>query len=161
MEKTDPKEIFRQLVCLGWYDGPISGMLSFQDESVECRFDLVDDAATLAFRVFSITPLPNGTIDRFVEMMHHYGHKAPNWPIWVPVWHFPTELAADEARYATDELLKTQFQPTAAFCWNLQENRIIAYRKIIEKEPKPDDWFSWLGLNRPGQKSVILEKEQD
>jgi hypothetical protein len=149
-----PEAVFKHVVCLEWYDGPLSGMLAFRNEPFEFRFDLVDDAQVLGYRVYKIAPLPQGTIDRFVNLLAQLGHATPpHWPVWVPIWHFPSDADRSAANSATEELLRVASLPVAAFCWSLADDRITAYRVIRASDSMPEDWFPWLGLIRPGARA--------
>jgi len=159
-QRLRPEELFLQVICLEWYDGPLSGMLAFRDEPSEYRFDLVDDARIMEHRVFKIAPLPEGTIERFTNMLSVHGHAGERrWPIWCPVWDFPTDAARSAASAAADEMLRAASSPVAAFCWSLADDRITACRPLGGSDTMPEDWFSWLGLERPGGRTDIRDMD--
>jgi hypothetical protein len=156
-----PEELFERAVVLDWYDGPLSGMLKCRGESSEFCFELADNADVLAFRVFTVAMLPPGTIDRFVDLLARQCHStAPWWPIWFPIWHFPTDEQRDAATAGMEQMLKAALSPSGAFCWNLKEDAIIAYRAIAAHDAQPSDWFPWLGLDRPGSR-IDMENDED
>lgn len=76
----------REIVVLGFYDGPTEGVLRCADGCVY-RFDLLTwDPNTQDLRVFAVAPLPAGAWDQLISLFLHY--ETPNWPVWfLSSWH--------------------------------------------------------------------------
>ena len=152
--RCEPQSIFASIICLGWYDGPLSGFLTLRN--ADFRYDLVDDDDVLRFRVFQLSPLPVGSVRKFIGAMREHGQLAegetPPSPIWAPLWRFPTPEDQTAAEQISDSLLAAADAPVAVFCWDFDDARIVAFREIVDSEAKPDDWFAWLGLERVGER---------
>src|SRR5688500_14256511 len=82
---------FHRTVALGYYDGPTDGVIQCADCSEEYRFDLLDacwDASLDVPRIFSLTALSPGSLDRLVAVCPQQ-EWAPDWstrPCWCPQW---------------------------------------------------------------------------
>lgn len=77
-----------QVIALGFYDGPTDGLIRFANGTV-FRFDLAEEPGWQGdLRSFSFAPLPAWAFDRMTAAISE--HLTPTWPIWCPVWRFPT-----------------------------------------------------------------------
>ena len=148
--RCDPESIFASIICLGWYDGPLSGLLTLGNS--DFRYDLVDDDDVLRFRVFQLSPLPDDSVGQFISAMRKHGqltdNESPPTPIWAPLWRFPTPEDQTAAEQISDSLLAAAAEPVAVFCWDFDDARIVAFREIADAEATPDDWSVWLELER-------------
>src|SRR5438094_3246242 len=96
---------FRQLVALGWYDGPTNGLL--RSDGLAWKFDMVDEIHNpdgLDLRLFTLAPLPVAAWERLVRAITPY--QTPSGPLWVPVWQFPTDADTKAVNRVTDEVLQ-------------------------------------------------------
>ena len=151
--RCEPQSLFDRIICLGWYDGPLEGICSGQ--GAEYRYDLVDDADVLRYRVFRLAPLPDGSVARFLDAMYSYGQldigDEPAAPLWVPMWQFPSPDNQSAAEALSDSILQSATTPELAFCWDFDDARVTACRAITNDDA-PADWFVWLGLDRIGER---------
>ena len=54
-------------------------------------------------RVFGLAPLPADSIDRVVQALSQY--MSPKWPMWAPIWQFPTGAERETVDSLIDEIL--------------------------------------------------------
>ncbi len=74
----------REVLALGYYDGPTDGVLRCADRRVY-RFELLTwDPETQDLRVFALSPLPVAAWDQLIALCTCGG--VPRWPVWVPSW---------------------------------------------------------------------------
>src|SRR5207245_2240206 len=80
---------FSHIVGLGFYDGILSGLLKCGKCGREFMFDNLYENLDGPVRFFNLASLPCGSVDRLAKAVGEY--QKPTWPIWVPLWSFPTE----------------------------------------------------------------------
>src|SRR5262245_38660422 len=76
-----------KVVVLDWYDGPRAGLCRLRTPQAEYSFELVDERPTddgLDDRLFALSLLPPGAMDRILPLLHFAG--PPVLPVWVPCW---------------------------------------------------------------------------
>src|SRR4051812_17289579 len=91
-EGDNNPSVINQVICLGWYDGPVAGLLRLAKSGQVYRFELIDPRQQSDYsdeRAYALFPLPGDAFDNLVN--HLQETHEPKWPIWVPVWTFPTE----------------------------------------------------------------------
>src|SRR6266542_238922 len=98
-----------RMIVLGFYDGPTEGVIQFEPDGPAFRFEMPDEDDQLGrrnrAREFLFFPLPPGTVDRLAALLAPY--QPPAWPVWCPLWQFPTPVIRAEVEAATDALLRT------------------------------------------------------
>jgi hypothetical protein len=62
-------------------------------------------------RVFGLYPLPSDAIDRLVAAVAP--HLTPNWPVWAPVWEFPS----DDTRREVEARVDAAVQSAGPLAW--------------------------------------------
>jgi hypothetical protein len=76
-----------------WHDGPTEGLLQFDGLGGTYHFQLLEERpgknGDEDIRVFGLYPVPSDCFGRFVTAVSQY-HQ-PRWPIWWPVWQFPSD----------------------------------------------------------------------
>jgi hypothetical protein len=95
---NDPSPIDRVIV-FGWYDGPTNGVLQLGKDGPVYRFALLDEGQLqddTDHRAYGLYALPGEVWSRLVTAIAPY--IAPRWPVWVPMWRFPS----DEIRQAVE-----------------------------------------------------------
>jgi len=115
-----------RLLCLGWYDGPTSGVAATSGGRLY-RFELLDrrpDADDL--RVFAFAPLPGGAWDRLVEAIE--GYQEPRWPVFVPTWKFATPGELERLDRLAVEVLDTSGEPVYVVAAEDLMGEIVAAR---------------------------------
>src|SRR4051812_42058969 len=98
---NDPSPVTRVLI-LGYYDGATDGVLQLGDGGPEYRFEMTrerHDPDGCDERTFDLRPLPAGALDRLADALAPY--HAARWPVWAPLWTFPS----DGARQAAEGLV--------------------------------------------------------
>jgi hypothetical protein len=115
-----PSPITR-ILALGYSDGPTEGVLQVGDQGEVYRFAVVDqfpgqgDEGT-DLRLFGLFPLPPGALGELVTILAP--HAEPRWPVWVPLWRFPSDSIRREVEERVDRVLAlagpVQWQITAS-----------------------------------------------
>jgi hypothetical protein len=96
-EGVNVRSPVREVLALGYYDGPTDGVLRCADGSVY-RFELLTwDPDTQDLRVFGLSRLPDSAWQLLNGLYSR--HQAPRWPIWVPSWR-------DELEKPVEDILK-------------------------------------------------------
>jgi len=95
---------FDQVLILGWYDGPEEGLI----RCGKCKrvylfksLEFVNEDEGL--RLFGLAPLPADSIDKVVQALSRY--MSPKWPMWAPIWQFPTAAERDTVDSLIDGIL--------------------------------------------------------
>jgi hypothetical protein len=143
---------FTKILGLGYYDGPTNGVLQVGTSGQIYRFDLVDELHNpegLDLRLFVLAPLPSTAL---VRLEHAYApYWTPQWPLWVPIWHFPNPADRQAVEKLTDEVL----QQAAPAEWVIATQDLLGEISTA-KAVTPDqisqviDWPAFLGLaNQP------------
>jgi hypothetical protein len=141
---------FDEIIALGYYDGPTDGILhcrgcnqEFYFEMLDSRFDLPEEDET---RIFSLSPIAEGTLAKFTAAMSKY--QQPSWPFWRPTWSFPSEQERDEMNALVDRVMDRKGSVewvVASSSWLSGE--ILAARPVsIDEFDQENHWFSFLGV---------------
>jgi hypothetical protein len=105
---------FSRVIALDYHDGPRAGLLECGRCGRAYRFELLeevlDDEDEPDLRVFSLAPLAPGAWDGLVEALAPY--QQPRWPVWVPIWEFPTPEAEAAVDRRVQEILESASPPT-------------------------------------------------
>lgn len=92
----------KQLIALGYYDGPTSGLVKIVVDGEEryFTFDLLSWDELQDKRVFGLSELVEQSLfDRIVELA-----GPPRWPIWVPEWRFGSESIKATAEQVVEQV---------------------------------------------------------
>lgn len=150
----DPSPLNR-MVIFDWYDGPTSGILVCEACTAEYAFSMIDWDSQHEIRVFSLAPLPSGSLQ---EVIDFFG-QAPEWPVWFPA-HLKTPTEEFRSRLGTlDRILEKAGMPKFIVAWNRSRQRCIVSRPVqpevaqeiadwftLDDPSSVYDWFSYLGL---------------
>jgi hypothetical protein len=107
-EGTNCPSPITHVIALGYYDGPTEGVLRLGESGEVYRFLLLDeiqpaDPDAVDIRLFGLSRLPPQTWDSLIDMLSPY--LKPHWPVWVPLWRFPTEAVRKQIDTQVDALL--------------------------------------------------------
>jgi hypothetical protein len=141
---------FTKLLGLGYYDGPTNGLLLEGQDGRVYKFDLLDElynSEGIDLRIFSLAALPSEAFDQLVDALCRY--KTPHWPVWVPIWQFPTP----DVREAIDRVTNQVLQQAGAIQWvvaafDLLEEIVAARPASVHNVEQEKDWFSFLSVDK-------------
>lgn len=106
-EGVDDQSPVSRIIALGWYDGPTEGILQIGATGANYRFQMIDEdgrgAAGLDPRVFRLYALPPDAFDSIIAAID--SPQEPRWPVWAPIWKFPTEEVRIAAERKIDEIM--------------------------------------------------------
>src|SRR5690242_14601655 len=104
---------FDRAIVLGWYDGPTEGLVRCGACGRNYQFELLQSVdEDRGIRLYSLAPIPADTLDRLVDVLLPY--MTPSWPMWTPLWKFPTEDERVAVEGSVDELLSKADTPRFA-----------------------------------------------
>ena len=94
------------VLALGYYDGPTHGVLRCGGDGPVYKFDLLEGPFSTEdggwdMRVFAMAPLPASAWAQLMDACQRYW--PPRWPVWVPIWHFPTAAEEEAMNRLTDQ----------------------------------------------------------
>ena len=145
---------WREIIALGYYDGPTSGLAKCRLCSSVYKFDLLTWDDRQDVRIYAFSPLPASAFQQAIDALAPLG--APTWPVWVPIWQVPAEeRAVIDGRIsnllgqagmikfviASEHLAKGIM---SAKLLTESESALVSSGKPIDN----DDWFTLLGLTR-------------
>jgi hypothetical protein len=142
------KSPFAKVIAFGYYDGPTLGLVQCAACARAYHFVLLDSDAGRDLRIFGLAPLPATSFERLVEALSR--HQAPHWPVWVPLWQFPSESdrrALDGlTRHIFDEVASPEFAiATADIAGEILAGKAVTAEDVTQVE----DWFSFLNMVEP------------
>lgn len=144
---TNAKSPFSKLIAFGYYDGPTSGVLQCDICTKAYKFEMLDWDEDQDVRIFSLSILPNLAFAKIVEVCQHC--ENPKWPVWVPIWQFPSEESQNKAEIEIEAILNTAMKPQIIVIAKNLTEEIIAARRMEENANKEvPDWFSLVGLSK-------------
>lgn len=142
---------FNRILCLGYYDGPTSGLAKCAESQKAYRFELVTWDSSFENRIYSLAETDVQVFDSVVSALTRL--EEPRWPFWTPRWQFGSSL--EESRISSEIALVLSTIPAAALLMatdHLDES-ILACRAletaVASRMPKegtlPDskDWAFW------------------
>jgi hypothetical protein len=137
---------FSEVVGTGYCDGLLSGLLKCGRCNREFKFDTLYENLDGPIRFFSVAPLPAGSLDRFAKAVGEY--QSPTWPIWVPLWSFPTEEVARSLRRLSESICGEAGPLAWVLAWDLGSNHIAACRPYPTGHPPetPTGWIRYCDL---------------
>lgn len=141
-----PSPITRVL-ALGYYDGPVNGLLQCGPNGPHYKFDLLTwDIKTQDLRIFSLAQLPSAAWQQLTEAYERFWE--PRWPIWCPLWQFPTEVDRNATERLTKDVLDQAESPTWVIAATDLLGEIQAAKATNENEiRRVTDWCMFLGLD--------------
>jgi hypothetical protein len=145
---------FDRAIVLGWYDGPTEGLVRCGACGRNHRFELLDSVdEDRGVRLYSLAPVPADTMDRLVEALAPF--MTPSWPMWAPLWKFPTEVDRIAVDRAVDELIARADAPefvvtTTGLLDEIDEIKAAPANAAGDVH----DWVSWMGLARSPAESA-------
>jgi hypothetical protein len=133
---------FTRVLALGYHDGPTNGLLKCGRGDQIYKFDRLDGDDV---RIFALAPLPSPALEQLAEAYARY--LTPHWPVWVPLWHFPTRADQEAMELLTDQVL----QQAGPVEWviateDLLGESLAARSATSEEMTHVTDWFAFLGL---------------
>jgi hypothetical protein len=139
---------FDRAIVLGWYDGPTEGLVRCGVCHRVYRFEMLDSVdEDRGIRVYNLAPLPADSMDLLVEALSPYA--TPSWPMWAPLWKFPTEDDRSAVDRAVDDLMARAKRPEFVVTTTGLLDEIGDVRSISATEAgQVHDWVSWMGLVR-------------
>ncbi|MGP0069240.1 MAG: hypothetical protein ACLQGP_37275 [Isosphaeraceae bacterium] len=145
---------FDRVIVLGWYDGPTEGLVWCAACNRVYRFEMLDSVDEVrGIRVHSLSPMPAESMDRLVATLSAY--MTPSWPMWAPIWKFPSKDARFIVDRAVDGLLAEAKAPEFVVTRPGLLEEIGEIRAISSVEiGQIDDWVSWMGMERSTAESV-------
>lgn len=87
-----------RVIVFEYYDCPLEGVIQFADGGVY-RFKRSADSSG----DYDFAALPPEEFDRIVALLAPY--ITPAWPIWVPVWRFPSQGIEDIVNESLEYIL--------------------------------------------------------
>ncbi len=152
---------FSQIIALGFYDGPTSGVLRCTTCLAEYKFDMLDWDADHEVRIMRLASLPAGSLARCVAALTQT--EPPRWPVWVPSRSsLPSEEARDKADAAVEGILAQAKPAELIVAWVGYGERILAARKVPAKDLNAvPDWFSQVDPARDGNWFAVLGLAKD
>jgi hypothetical protein len=115
-----------RILVFGYYDGPTDGVIQLGESGPVFRFTMPDEEGQLSrggrVREFHLAPLPADALDRLAAVLAP--HLTPQWPVWVPIWRFPTPDTQRAVEAQTDAILAkagpVAWRVTTADYWAFQ-----------------------------------------
>src|SRR5262249_43115712 len=105
-EGTNYPSPFTKVLALGYYDGPTNGLLQSGEDGSVYKFDVVDDLLISNGEdcgVFTLAPVPSTSLSELTNVYSQF--LVPHWPLWTPLWSFPTKEIQQSMDRVTDEVL--------------------------------------------------------
>lgn len=128
---NQPSPVSRVL-ALGFYDGPTEGILQLRDSGEVFRFQMLDsrtaEGSEEEIRVFGLHPLPGDSLDRIAGLLGPF--QPPRWPVWCPVWKFPSE----EVKGAIDREIETILEQMGPLTWVIAADPIFRTVRALPVE---------------------------
>jgi hypothetical protein len=134
---------FDQVLILGWYDGPEEGLIRCARCSRVYHFKYLDSVdEDEGIRLFSLAPLPADSIEKVTEALSPY--MKPVWPMWAPLWSFPTEEDRQRLDALVDEIL-AKVGPAVLVVITSNLAKHIQAAKLVSAQDAThvNDWVSW------------------
>jgi hypothetical protein len=130
------------VIVLGYVDGPTHGILECGTTGATYKFDILerDDV-----RFYSLAPLPQDSVADFVRLLGPY--QQPRWPVWCPLWSFPSESVRKELEHETDRVLARAGPVEWIVAAEELSQDILAARRLTADDLRSvTDWHAFLGL---------------
>jgi len=135
---------FSRIIGLGYYDGLLSGFAQCGRCGNEFSFDCLEDQGGESLRIFCFRRIAAGGMDRLVKNLSR--HLEPRWPVWIPVWSFPSVDIEQQLSGEVRALEATAGGERRVIAWDLERHQILAARDY--PSAPPPDWIVYCGLRR-------------
>jgi hypothetical protein len=148
---------FNRILCLGYYDGPTSGLAKCAESQKAYRFELVAWDSGFENRIYSLAETDVKVFDSVVHTLARL--EEPRWPFWTPRWQFGSSLEESRTSSEIDQALSTIPAASLLIATDHLDESILACRALgtavgsrMPKEgtlPDSKDWAFWreyLGL---------------
>ena len=122
---NDPSPVSR-VVILDYYDGALGGVMELVGGAV-FRFDCTDETHNpdgCDERRYALRPLPAGSFDRLATTLSE--HLKPGWPVWAPIWIFPSDGVRVEVERRVDAVM----DQAAEARWSLTTSDTVAFGSV-------------------------------
>jgi hypothetical protein len=144
---------FNQILCLGYYDGPTSGLVKCAESRKAYRFELVAWDANFENRIYSLAETDVEVFDSVVQTLSRL--EEPHWPFWTPRWQFGSSSEERHVCSEIDQALAKIPATSLLIATDHLDKSILACRVLgievrdrIPNErilPDPKDWGFWRG----------------
>ena len=137
---------FTRALVLGYYDGPTEGLTECSRCGKVYKFDLLAwDPAGQDLRVFALAPLPSTALRRLIEANARY--EKPRWPLWVPLWQFPSDEDREAMKRLTEQVLREAGPAEWVIAtYDLLGQIASSKKSTVAELSQTTDWSSFLGL---------------
>lgn len=101
-----------RVIVFGYYDGVIDGVMRLGETGPVYQFEFVDETHTpdgADLRRYELRPLPSDAFDQLTSAVGE--HIPPNWPVWLPIWKFPTPQTQEAVEQRVDAILELAGEP--------------------------------------------------
>ncbi len=122
---NDPSPVSR-VVILDYYDGALAGVMELGGGTA-FRFDCTAETHNpdgCDERQYALRPLPAGSFPRLVVALTE--HLQPGWPVWAPIWIFPSAEAQAEVERRVDAVLGLATEAR----WSLTTSDTVEFRAV-------------------------------
>lgn len=135
------------MICLDFYDGPLSGLAKCGTCGREYLFENLDEDGGGDVRIVSVAPLPPGSIQSWVNGI--WKPRPIPGPIWVPIWSWPDQATAQAKTAASDAICEQAADPLWVIAWKIGEPTWILKVLKYPAAAQGLDWFAFSGVKRP------------
>jgi len=135
-EGTNCPSPITRVIAFDYYDGPREGVLQLGEGGEVYRFSLFDVIRPAPAHpeeediwLFALSRLPPQTWDRLIDLLAPY--LQPRWPVWVPLWRFPTEAVRKQIDAQIDALLGS----AGPVAWRVTTTDLLGTLQEVRREP--------------------------
>ena len=142
---------FNRILCLGYYDGPTSGLVRCAQFPNAYRFQLVAWDSDFENRIYSLAEIDLAVFDSVVQMLTRL--EQPHWPFWIPRWQFGSSAEESHMSSQIDQALERSRAANLLIATDHLDRSILACRTLeaaardhLPKEgasPDPENWEFW------------------
>ncbi len=144
---------FGEVICLDYYDGPVSGITRCTVCETAYVFRLLEWDQGQDVRVFSLAALPPSSFLEAVAICSKLG--APRWPVWVLPWESRATGQLELVDRTLQAILDRADSPGAIVASDDVGKSILAFRALPAGTSYRDaeaesggHWLAWLGIAR-------------
>jgi hypothetical protein len=119
---------FDQIICLGFYDGPTSGLARCQRAPIAYSFDLAAWDADQENRIYSLAEIGTTLFDSAVEILCRI--EQPKWPFWLPNWELALGGEREKVSSQIEKILQKIPAPKYVAATDSIDQNIHALRVI-------------------------------
>lgn len=138
---------FSKAIALGYYDGPTSGVVQSERNLTTYKFQLLAWDAGQDMRIFSMAPLSSQSFERLVNLLSQI--QPPLWPLWVPIWNFPSQETANIVEREVERILGQADFPGLVVAMKSIMSEIVSVKVVMPNDfDRTEDWFAFLDLDK-------------